>query len=103
LEQVIGAVGERNAFYWATQAGAELDLLAFVNGRRIGVEVKYADAPKLTRSMIVAGEDLKLDRLLVAYPGEVRYALADSVEVLPVADLLRELGAGRHGDGGPML
>jgi predicted AAA+ superfamily ATPase len=95
LEEAIRAVGERNAFYWRTQAGTELDLLAFVGGRRIGVEVKYADAPKLTRSMTTAAEDLKLDRLHVVYPGEIRYELTDSVEVLPLADLLRELGQGR--------
>jgi len=28
------------------QAGAELDLLLFLKGRRIGIEIKRADAPK---------------------------------------------------------
>ncbi len=93
LEQAIGVVGERNACYWATQAGAELDLLATVGGRRIGVEVKYADAPRLAKSMIVARTDLGLARLLVAYPGVERYALAEWAEVVPVTDLLQELAA----------
>src|SRR5205823_12311636 len=34
LDELIGLAGERNAFYWRTQAGAELDLLLFVRGRR---------------------------------------------------------------------
>jgi uncharacterized protein len=91
LEQAIAAAGERNAYYWATQSGAELDLLLLERGRRIGVEVKYADAPSLTKSMHVARADLGLDRLLVAYPGEVRYALEDWAEVMPVPALLEEL------------
>jgi len=36
--------GDRQAYFWGTHSGHELDLLVFVNGRRIGVEVKYGDA-----------------------------------------------------------
>ena len=50
------------AYYWATQNGAELDLLLFKDGR-IGVECKRADAPTLTPSMRIALRDLKLDEL----------------------------------------
>jgi hypothetical protein len=32
--------------------------------------------------------DLKLDRLLVAYPGPTRYALARNVEVVPLSQLV---------------
>jgi predicted AAA+ superfamily ATPase len=93
IEQAIAVVGERNAYFWGTQAGAELDLVIFAAGRRIGVEVKYADAPMLTKSMRVARTDLELDRLYVAYPGELRYALEDWAEVLPVPALHEELRA----------
>ncbi len=55
------------AYYWATHGGAELDLLLFRKGRRIGVECKRADAPTFTPSMRIAVADLKLDRLVV-YP-----------------------------------
>ncbi|HEV8314712.1 MAG TPA: hypothetical protein VGQ23_16745, partial [Burkholderiaceae bacterium] len=71
-----------------THAGAELDLLLFKNGRRVGVEFKRADAPRLTPSMRSALEDLSLDALYVAYPGDRRYALADRVEAVPLAALL---------------
>ena len=82
LEELIGLAGERNAYYWRTQAGAELDLLVVSRGRRIGVEVKYADAPAMTRSMHACIESLKLDRLYVVYPGSDTYALRPDVEVL---------------------
>ena len=75
------------AYYWATHQGAEIDLLLFKHGRRIGVECKRMDAPTLTPSMRIALDDLKLDRLVVVYPGERRYALADRVEVIPLVDL----------------
>ena len=60
----------------------------FKTGRRIGVEFKRADAPPFTPSMRIALRDLKLDHLYVVYPGERRYALAEQVDVVPLAALL---------------
>ena len=42
--------------------------------------------------MRIALNDLKLDRLVVVYPGERRYALADRVEVVPLIDLVAASG-----------
>jgi predicted AAA+ superfamily ATPase len=84
LEQVLGAVGTRDAYFWATHAGAELDLLVMVRGKRYGLEFKYADAPGRSRSMHVAIEDLRLEHLWVVYPGEEEYSLDDRISVVPV-------------------
>lgn len=93
LEQVILAAGERNAYYWATQGGAELDLLVNLHGRRYGVEIKYSDAPNLTKSMTIAMGDLRLKRLYVVYPGNARYTLGKQVEALSLNTLLAEIEA----------
>ncbi len=87
IEEALRALRPDEAYFWATHAGAELDLLLFKDGRRIGVEVKRADAPKLTPSMRVALTDLKLDRLLVLHPGAQRYPLARRVEAVPLTSL----------------
>ena len=70
-------------------SGAEIDLVLFKDGRRIGVECKRTDAPVLTPSMHIALTDLKLDELRVVYPGEKRYSLTTKVEVVPLAQLVR--------------
>src|SRR3990170_8243820 len=67
IEEVLTAVQPDDAFFWATYQGAELDLLLFKNGRRLGVEVKKMDAPRLTPSMRIALEDLNLEQLVVLY------------------------------------
>ncbi len=85
IEQVLRLARPDDAYFWATHTGAELDLLMFRYGKRIGVEFKWADAPSLTRSMNIAMQDLKLDALYVAYPGDRRYTLADRIEVVPLA------------------
>lgn len=91
VEEVLKAIEPDEAHYWATHGGAELDLLLFKNGRRIGVECKRADAPTLSASMRVALADLKLDELHVVYPGAKRYPLADKVTVVPLSEFI---GAG---------
>lgn len=87
IEEAITLVQPDEAYFWATHAGAELDLLLFKDGRRIGIEIKRADAPRLTPSMRTALEDLRLDRLVVVYPGDRRYPLAEGVEVVPFGEL----------------
>jgi predicted AAA+ superfamily ATPase len=95
LEHVIGALDTRDAYFWATHAGAELDLLVLVKGKRYGFEFKYADAPGRSRSMQIAIRDLGLEHLWVIYPGHQEYTLNDKISVIPIdtlprlADLLR--------------
>jgi uncharacterized protein len=88
LEQVLRVAAPEAAYFWATHNGAELDLLLFKNGRRVGVDFKRADAPGITASMKIAMHDLQLDRLYVVYPGSLRYALAERIEAVPLAALL---------------
>ncbi len=95
LEQVLHVAQPDEAYFWATHAGAELDLLMFKHGLRVGVEFKRVDAPKMTPSMHIALQDLKLDALYVVYPGDRRYTLlsADAspngvaVQAIPLTDL----------------
>ena len=74
-------------YFWHTHAGAELDLFWQSGGRNWGVEFKYEDAPRLTRSMKAALEDLELERLWVVYPGKAAYRLTEKAQVLPLTDI----------------
>lgn len=94
IENILSRLGERTAWFWATHARAELDLLVFHGGKRLGFEFKFSDAPGLTRSMHIAREDLKLDRLLVVYPGVGgSYRLSDWAEVIAIQDLEQSISA----------
>src|SRR6266571_4193324 len=88
VEEVLKALRPDEAYYWATHQGAEIDLVLFKHGRRIGVECKRMDAPTLTPSMHIALADLKLDRIVVVYPGERSYPLGERVQVVPLAELV---------------
>ena len=87
LEQTLIAQGEREAYFYATQRGAELDLMLLRRGRRWGFEFKCTDAPRTTRSMHVVIEDLGLSHLWVLYPGDREYPLTDTVTALPLKSI----------------
>ena len=89
LEQCLIAHGSREAYFYATQRGAELDLLLLRRGRRWGFEFKCTDAPRTTKSMHIVIDDIGLAHLWVVYPGSLRYPLTDRITALPLAEVPR--------------
>jgi hypothetical protein len=87
LEQVLNLVRPEQAWFWATHAGSELDLLIFAGGKQYGVECKFNEAPKDTKSMHSALADLDLVHLWVVYPGPHSYPAHERITVLPLADV----------------
>jgi hypothetical protein len=92
LEQTLIHLGARNAFFWRTHAGAELDLLVTLDGKRYGFEFKLSDAPGTTRSVHAAIESLGLEHLFVIYPGTAAYPLASHIRAVPLTDLPTLIG-----------
>ena len=84
--QSIGGPDER-FFFWGTHAGAELDLFWQEGGRNYGIEFKYGDTPKLTRSMRSAFEDLELEHLWIVVPAGDEYPLESQVSVRPLGTI----------------
>jgi predicted AAA+ superfamily ATPase len=87
IEEIIQSNQYRNVYFWATHAGAELDLLLFKGGESIGIEIKYTDAPRTTKSMRIAIKDLHLKHLYVVYPGSKTYPLDEMITALSIKDL----------------
>jgi hypothetical protein len=89
LEHIIHVFRTRDAYFWATHAGAELDLMVTIAGKRHGFEFKYTDAPGRKRSMHIAIEDLGLEHLWVIYPGDQKYALDSKITAIPLEEMLQ--------------
>ncbi len=87
LEQIITMYSDQECFFWSTQTDAELDLLMVKHGKRIGFEIKYTDAPKITKSMRVALTDLTLDHLIIICPGKETYPLDEKITVQGIETL----------------
>jgi len=87
LEQIFRTLNLKAAYFWAAHTGAEIDLLFVYRGRRYGIEVKFNEAPKVTRSMRIALEELGLNRLWIIYPGKHRYVVDKKISVWPLEDV----------------
>lgn len=93
LEQLVRRLGARNkeCFFWATHAGAELDLLVVRGRKRLGFEIKRTSSPQITKSMRNALSDLKLSRIDLVHAGEQTFPLSRQMRAVSFSRLLKDL------------
>jgi uncharacterized protein len=93
IQTVLARLGVRpeEAFFWATHAGAEVDLVVVRGRRRLGFEFKRTVAPRTTRSMHIAIEDLGLEGLDVIHAGQETFPLTPRIRALALADVWRKI------------
>jgi predicted AAA+ superfamily ATPase len=93
LDAIVRRLGvePRECHFWATHAGAELDLLVVRGRRRWGFEFKRTSAPAVTRSMRVALDDLRLERLDVVHGGPHSFTLAPRIRAVAFSRLLDDV------------
>ena len=84
LEQTLRILAPTEAYFWATHSGAELDLFFVHRGRRLGIDFKFNEAPKVSKSAYSAMEALDLDHLWLIYPGAHEYPVDKRVTVYPL-------------------
>ncbi|MGQ0466572.1 MAG: ATP-binding protein [Sporichthyaceae bacterium] len=89
LAQLAAVTGSRpdQRYFWATHAGAELDLLVVRGTERVGFEIKRTAAPRLTASLRSAIETLHLDHAYLVHAGPSSFPLAKGVEAVAAVDL----------------
>lgn len=90
VQQRLGARSDE-CFFWATHSGAEVDLVVVRGGRKLGFEFKRTVAPKTTRSMHTALDDVGLERINVIHAGDETFPLAESIRALPLSRVYDDL------------
>jgi len=90
LEEIIQAknLRSKDCYFWSLHSGAEMDLVYKEQGSLKGIEIKYSDAPKMTKSIVNALEELELDHVEVIYPGEKEYKIHEKVTVKPLTSFV---------------
>jgi len=73
--------------FYRTAAGAELDAVVERGDKKVGFEIKFSAAPKVTKGFWQSLTDLGLQRAYVLAPVEQGWPLASNAEVLPLAQL----------------
>jgi predicted AAA+ superfamily ATPase len=87
VEEILWRARDREAFFYGTYAGAEIDLLVTDGSRRIGFEMKVSESPRPTKSMRTAQRDLALDHLYIVYPGDKSFPIDDNLSVLSLNNI----------------
>jgi len=90
MEQILNRMPRGwDAFFYRTQAGAEVDLILQPQPGQapIFVELKHSQTPKLTAGFWSAQKDLQPKACYVVYPSTIAYPLTKSVEVLPLTQI----------------
>lgn len=93
LEQVVRQLNARpqECHFWSVHGGPELDLLVVRGRQRRGFEFKRTDAPRVTRSMRSAMEQLGLTSLDIVHVGHDTYPLANGIRAVAGRDILAEI------------
>ena len=96
IESLIAAAPRgTEPWFFRTAAGAEIDLLLRLPGRRKpwAIEIKRSLAPKIERGFHLACDSVKPERRLVVYGGSERFPLAEDVEAVSLTELCAEVAA----------
>lgn len=96
IESLLAAAPpETGAHFFRSAAGAEVDLLLQLPGRRRpwAIEIKRGLTPAVERGFHSACVDLKPERRYIAYSGRERFAVGDHIEAAPLSWLCKELRA----------
>lgn len=93
LEQILSNLRGEEAYFYAIHGGSDLDL--YLPNRRVGMEIKRRDVPRMSRSMGIALEDLDLEELIVVYPGERSFELGKKIRAVSLETAVSEVVAWR--------
>jgi len=90
IEQIIREAPEFSDFYfYRTHHGAEVDLLMISpKGKKVCIEIKFSNAPAISKGFYQSIDDLKADFSYVITPAGERFDRSDGLRICPLADFL---------------
>ncbi len=80
-----------NMSFYRTAAGAELDVVVETGQRKIGFEIKFSVAPKVSKGFWQSLQDVRPEKTYIVAPVQQRWPFAEGVEVIPVGDIAAAL------------
>ncbi len=94
IEHIMARFPHWTAGFYRTHAGAEIDLVLEKGRRRVAIECKASTSPTVSRGFWQALEDLEIEEAFIVAPVQDSYPIRKGVEVMPLTEVLRTLGAG---------
>ena len=85
MEQILCVLNQPQAWFWAAHSGGEIDLLVQFRGKWLGFEIKFSEAPTISKLVRNTAELLALDHLFVVCPARRAYTVSEVISVLPAS------------------
>ena len=86
---------DKQAFFYRTQAGAEIDLVIEHDYRTVwAIEIKRSLSPKVSRGFHLACEDVKPVRRFLVHAGDNRFPVSQNLEAIGIRQLVEEISLG---------
>lgn len=73
--------------FYRTAAGAELDVVVETGQKRIGFEIKFSVAPKVTKGFWQSLQDVQAHQTFIVAPVQQGWPFAEGVQVIGVGDI----------------
>jgi predicted AAA+ superfamily ATPase len=78
-----------NAYFYRSQAGAEIDLLLELPDKKIwAIEIKRSSAPVLSRGFYEACEDIQPEKRFVIYNGDEQYPMKENITAISLKGMM---------------
>lgn len=91
IQQVKNTLGDKYGYYfYRTHEGTEADLVLTLNEQpHITIEIKYSNAPQLSKGFIIATEDLSTRFNFIITPSSDRFPVRENIDVINLWDFLQ--------------
>ncbi len=98
IEEICRLVGERaTPYYYRTASGSELDLVLDLRREQWAFEIKFSNAPNLSRGFYAALEAVAPAKTYIVTPSATRYQEKGGAVVIGLEALLEELAQALNG------
>jgi hypothetical protein len=90
IENILSHLYDWNAYFYRTSSGNEIDLILEKDSKKIAVEFKASTAPKPTKGLYYALDDLEIEKAWIVTPTDDTYPLNERVIITSLDNFIKE-------------
>lgn len=90
IENIVTQFQDWQIYYYRTSSGNEIDLLLEKGSKKLAIEIKASTAPKFTKGIYQALNDLGIEKLWVIAPTDDSYPLNERIQISSLNNFLQK-------------
>ncbi|MFC2116070.1 ATP-binding protein [Bacteroidota bacterium] len=90
IENIVTQFYDWQSYFYRTSSGNEIDLILEKGSKKLAIEFKASTAPKLTKGIYQALDDLGIEKIWVIAPTDDSYALNERIYISTLSNFLQQ-------------